>query len=427
MKVLFLNTFDNYGGAALACRRVFDAVRQDTTLQARMLVREATLNRAEIGGVAKSYWQKKTAFARFAAERLYFRQFEKDKSVRFAFSPANIGMNIARHPWVQEADILHLHWINFGFLSLKGLERLFNLGKPIVWTLHDMWTFTGGCHYTGTCTHFQASCGNCFFLKKPHNQDISAKILAKKVKTFRNIRLRLVTSSHWLGEEARKSSLIQENGLEVQTIPTPIQTEKYYPHPPDEVRRTLGLPQDKFLLLFGAMNVADKRKGFAYLKEALQILHSRHPQLKQSVELVIFGKGSKADFADLPYVTHYLSVLKGDTALAQAYSACHTFVLPSLEDNLPNTVQESLACGTPTIAFRTGGIPDMIDHQHNGWLAKYLSSEDLAQGILHFWELYQNNPPNYSTIRQNAREKVLHTFSEERVKDLYKVLYQRIL
>ena len=178
MKVLLLNTY-LHGGAATACLRLEKALHSEG-VSVRVMDAEMAGNR----------WP-------FYAERLSFLPFERDKSVRFSFSPANFGKNITKHPWVQEADVLHLHWVNQGFLSVEGIRELSSLGKPVVWTLHDMWTFTGGCHYSGSCTHFQSACGHCPYLAKPSAGDLSHRIWARKKASY-SPTLRFVTCSELL-------------------------------------------------------------------------------------------------------------------------------------------------------------------------------------------------------------------------------------
>jgi glycosyltransferase involved in cell wall biosynthesis len=436
LKVLLINTYDNYGGASLACVRLLKALNQ-CGVEAKLLVQVKNLPNAHISGTSQGWGGKKLALARFALERWQFSFYERDKSVRFAFSPAITGIDISQHPWVQEADVLHLHWINFGFLSLHSLQKLIALKKPIVWTLHDMWAFTGGCHYTGDCQNFHHSCGNCYMLHHPKPQDWSYQVFQKKFRLYHQSRIHFVTCSRWLGETARQSSLLKRSinspqAFAIQTIPNPIDTEIFAPLAKKAAQQALKLPQTQFLLLFGAMNIADKRKGLAYLQQALDFLAQQYSHLSSHIELVVFGKSQPEVLAKFPFKTHNLGFLSSDEALVQVYSAAHAFILPSLEDNLPNTVMEALACATPVVAFRTGGVPEMIDHQQNGYLADYQSSEDLAKGILWVYEQYSKSlitnhlADTYTQTCQNARQKVLTEFNEAVVGQKYFEVYQEI-
>ncbi len=418
MKITLINTYQSSGGAAVACQRLLQALRGHQT-DATLLVQRQSAPEPFVVPFAANAFQKKAAFARFAAERLYFRFFEKSKSVRFAFSPANVGIDISRHPAVRQADVLHLHWVHFGFLSIRSLEKLFALNKPIVWTLHDMWAFTGGCHYSGGCTNYLSHCGHCPFLKNPSDKDLSYRVFEKKKILFQKADVHFVACSQWLAGVAEQSELLK--GFPITAIPNPIDTQLYRPLDKRAVRRKLGLPPDKQLVLFGAMNTQDTRKGFVYLERALQLLHENNASLKDTIELVIFGKSDAETLARLPFRVRDYGSVKGDAALVDLYNACDAMVLPSLEDNLPNTVMEALACGTPTVAFRTGGLPELIEHQHNGYLADYRSAHDLAAGIE-----YVLDADNHGRLSENARASVVKRFSEGAVAAQYRTLYKSL-
>jgi glycosyltransferase involved in cell wall biosynthesis len=422
MKITLINTYQSSGGAAVACRRLFRALRKQHT-EATFLVQSQSENEPFTAAVAANAWQKKAAFARFTAERLYFWFFEKSRKFRFAFSPANVGTDISQHPAVGQADVLHLHWINFGFLSIGSLEKLVALKKPIVWTLHDMWAFTGGCHYSGGCTRYLSHCQHCPFLKNPSVNDLSYRVFEKKKILFQNANVRknlhFVACSQWLADVAKQSELLK--GFPITSIPNPIDTQVYRPLDKCEIRRRLGLSPDRKLILFGAMNTQDPRKGFVYLERALHWLHENNANLKDKAELVIFGKADPETLARLPFGVRDYGSVKGDEALADLYNACDVMVLPSLEDNLPNTVMEALACGTPAVAFRTGGLPELIEHQQNGYLAEYGSAEDLAVGIG-----YVLDENRHETLAVNARASVVRRFSEGVVAAQYRALYANL-
>ena len=401
MKVLLLNTY-THGGAAVACRRLENALREEGVF-VKLLHAGETGNR----------WP-------FYAERLSFLPFERDKSVRFSFSPANFGKNISKHPWVQEADVLHMHWVNQGFLSVEGIRDLIALGKPIVWTLHDMWAFTGGCHYSGTCNHFLQSCGNCPYLGKPSPADLSHRVWARKQKVY-SPTLRIVTCSEWLANVARSSSLLKE--MQISSIPNPIDTSVFQPVTNEQkrnfwLRKNLNPEIPK--LLFVAMNVGEERKGFRFLQEALQKLKAQHADLQ--LDIVVMGKAQEETLATLPYPVHALGMIRDQQELAQIYGASDVFVIPSLEDNLPNTVMESLACGTPVAGFDTGGIPEMVGHQQQGFIAQQGDSETLANGI--FWILRQ---ADISLLRRQSREKVASLYANEIVAKRYVRVYEEML
>lgn len=402
MNVLLLNTYA-HGGAGIACRRLQGAL-QESGLSAGLLTAEDLGNR----------WP-------FYAERLSFVPYERDKSVRFSFSPANFGKDLLRHPLVQKADVLHLHWINQGFLSLKTIGQLAALGKPLVWTLHDMWAFTGGCHYSRGCEGYKNACGNCPYLCRPGPHDLSHKIWSRKKKFFPP-GIRFVTCSEWLAGVARSSGLLHD--YEVRAIPNPVDTTTFKPlsQPErDDFRAQKGISRGAFVLLFVAMNVNETRKGFSFLSEALQYLRTQRTDLQ--LEIVVLGKSGPEALKTLPYPVHALGMVRDPETLARAYGAADVFVIPSLEDNLPNTVMESLACGTPVAGFKTGGIPEMAGHLQEGFIAPQGDAQGLANGI---YEVLKGKRP-LAEYRKAARRKVETHYSNEIVAARYLGLYQEVL
>jgi glycosyltransferase involved in cell wall biosynthesis len=307
-----------------------------------------------------------------------------------------------------------LHWINFGFLSLKSLEKLFALGKPIVWTLHDMWTFTGGCHYNRGCERYLTHCCYCPYLKKPGEYDIAFAQFEKKLSLYQNAPLTLISPSRWLDNLVRKAALT--NGKRSEAIPNCIDTNFFKPGNRAGARNALGLPADKKLLLFAGANTQDSRKGFTYFQEAM-----RSPGLA-GAEVMILGKGKAENFADMPVKAHFLGKISDANQMVQAYNAADLLIVPSLEDNLPNTIMEAMACGTPAVGFGTGGIPEMIGHLESGFIAQSKSAFSLSEGIQ--WVLKHNSD---GAISEKARTKVLEHYSEEAVARQYSQLYDSLL
>jgi glycosyltransferase involved in cell wall biosynthesis len=428
LKVLLLNTDDFTGGAAIACRRLLKALRANTDVDVQMLVQESKSGQEGVIQINNTWFAKKKAFLRFVAERLHFFFFEKSKEVRFLFNPAKFGMDITDIQIIKESDIVHLHWINFGFLSIDSLQKLFKTQKPVVWTLHDMWAFTGGCHHSGTCENYQKTCGNCEkFLKKPADDDLSNQIWQAKAKAFEGANLTVITCSQWLGNRAKQSSLFKN--IRVESIPNPIDVDVFYPIDKAKARQKFGLSEDKKYILFAAMRVDAVGKGFAYFAEAMNFISKQSGGVPLSVnqkdsseiEILIFGQAEASDFEALPFKVNILGRLSDLSTIAHAYSAASVFVIPSLEENLPNTIMESMACGTPAVGFDVGGIPEMIEHEKCGYLAKYKSAEDLAKGV--YWTLFESD---YQALAHNSRQKVLDNYSEKVVAEKYKRVYQSL-
>lgn len=411
--VLQLSTFHWEGGAGVAAARLHNALLK-TGGDSQLMVSKMSGPGERTTGVADSPWKEKIAWAHFVSERLQFLPYEIDATVRFAFSPALAGTDISEHPLVRQASIIHLHWINFGFLSLKTLEKLFALGKPVIWTLHDMWSFTGGCHYNRGCDHYLSHCRYCPYLRSPGEYDISFDQFEKKRSIYENTSLTLVSPSHWLDHQVKIAGLTR--GIPSLSIPNCIDTNFFKPTDTREARIALGLPPDKKLILFAGANTQDPRKGFVYFRQALAELDTI------DMEVMIFGKGRPEDFEQMPVKAHFLGKISDPQQMVNAYNAADMIIVPSLEDNLPNTIMEAMACGTPAVGFNTGGIPEMINHLDNGFVSVSRSAASIAEGIR--WVFEQNTA---NAISRKAREKVLKCYSEEVVANRYSQLYQTVL
>jgi glycosyltransferase involved in cell wall biosynthesis len=315
-----------------------------------------------------------------------------------------------------QPDIVQLSWVARGFVRPESLARY---GRPIVWMLHDMWPFTGGCHYDAGCGRFRESCGHCPVLASKDEIDLSRKVWTRKADSWRNLEITVVALSQWIGRCARDSSLFRDARIEV--IPNCIDTGFYFPCDRSKARRALGLPEDRQLLLAAADNIeSDPRKGFHHLLAALKRLPD---PVRQSVDLVVMGARAEVGNDSVPLKVHCLGYLDQDSQKAFAYSAADLLVAPSVQENLANTVMESLACGTPVVAFDIGGMPDMIRHRSTGYLARPADTDDLAIGI--DWVLSRLS--NSQEAAALARAHVLDQYSPSRVAGQYLSLYQSIL
>ena len=412
MKLLLVNTNDISGGAAIAAYRLLKGL-QKNGVQSQMLVQSKKSDDYSVIG-PHSKWQKNFGKLKPMLDNIPITFYKYRKKIMF--SPAITPDNISKKIQDINPDIVHLHWIALGFIKIETLAKI---SKPMIWTLHDMWAFTGGCHYDEECKKYIKNCGCCPTLNSNKEKDLSCKIWKRKKKAWENLDLTIVTPSSWLGECARESSLFCNTRVEV--IPNGIDLNRFKPIDKNIARDILCLPKDKKLILFGSLSaLSDKRKGFSLLKEALKKYFSKE---NKGIELIIFGSSKPRDEENLSFKTHYLGRLNDEISLALVYSAADVMIVPSMQDNLPNTVMESLACGTPVVAFNIGGIPDMIEHQKNSYLAIPFKTEDLAYGIK--WVLEDDG--RRKKLSENAREKVIKEFDIVKIAKRYEDLYEDVL
>jgi len=418
MKIVQVSNSDLNGGAAIAALRINKSLR-NIGVDSGMLVQQKLSNLSFVESIISRKIDRLLYHNRFFLDEVSIRTLALSKRGRFSFP--YWGVDILKNNSVQIADIINLHWINGGFLSLKSLSNLHKLHKPIVWTLHDMWAFTGGCHYNSDCNKFIEQCNNCPSLKFRSDADQSKKIFNRKEALYKNLNLTIVTCSNWLAKEAGKSKLLGDK--QIVTIPNPIDTNIYKPNDKESARKKFGFEPDKFLLLIGAMNLKEKRKGFSYLVEALKYIYESYKKFDQKIEILTFGKLDRKLGREIPYKIHQLGQIENGNQLIALYNSANLYIAPSLQDNLPNTVLESISCGTPVVAFKVGGMTDMITHNENGYLAELESYKDLANGIVKLL----SDSAILKEMRNNCRQKALNQFGESKVANQYLKLYQELL
>lgn len=416
MRILIVNTSERTGGAAIAAGRLTEALKSHG-IKAKMLVRDKQTDRIStvaLGGgwkqVRKFVWERVVIWinSHFRRERL------------FSVDIANTGNDITRLPEFKEADLIHLHWINQGMLSLKVIRKILASGKPVVWTMHDMWPCTGICHHARTCTAFHSECGACPMIYSQKRKDLSTRIFRQKQRLYASGGIHFVTCSHWLKGMAKQSALLVNQPVSV--IPNPISTTLFHPMKQTEARQKLALPTEGKLILFGSVKLTDKRKGIDYMVEACRLLAKQHPALKEQLALVAVGMHAAELQPLVPFKVHNMGYVREEHQLVEIYNAADLYVIPSLDENLPNTIMEAMACGTPCVGFPTGGIPEMIDHLKNGYLTKEHSAEQLAEGIYTLL-----TTPAYESLSHEAVAKVNACYSERSVANQYGQLYAKLL
>lgn len=416
MRVLLINTSERVGGAAIAASRLMESLKNNG-IKAKLLVRDKQTDQISVVSLNRSWMM----VWKFIWERIIIwkaNHFKKNNL--FAVDIANTGTDITSMPEFQQADIIHLHWINQGMLSLNNIEKILASGKPVVWTMHDMWPCTGICHHARECTHYQQGCHHCpYIYKGGSKKDLSTRIFRKKQNIYKGRHISFITCSQWLEGQAAKSALL--TGHSITSIPNPINTNLFKPRDKKEAREACMLPQNTKLILFGSVKITDKRKGIDYLVKACNLLVKKYPELSAQLGVVVFGKRSEELEELLPLKVYPLDYVSNEHQMVDIYNAVDLYVTPSLEENLPNTIMEAMACGTPCVGFNVGGIPEMIDHLHNGYVAEYKSAEDLANGI--HWVLTDSG---YKELSEEATRKAVSSYSENNIAKRYINVYNKI-
>lgn len=413
MKVTHINFDDSGGGAGIAAQRLHTGLKA-CGVDSRMAV-------AVKHGDSPLVHQQWSKFHQRIGQPIY-NVIEK-LPLRVLYSRPN-NPAYASFPWLptfrhqainaMRHDIAHLHWISDGFISPHALAHIH---PPAVWTIHDAWPFTGGCHYPGRCTQYTQQCGRCPQLMSHKRYDLSHLHWTLKRKAVERLRPVIVSPSRHYAQKARQSGLFR--GCHVEHIPNGIDTTAFSPVEKRLARNLLHLPQDVPLLLFSAMNTEDHRKGFDLLAQALQNIQNAQ---QFDLHCLVVG-ASHSGKQVLPYPSHYLGRLHDTIALTLAYSAADMFICPSREDNLPNTILESMACGTAVVAFDVGGIADMVAHGKTGYIAQAEDPMDLAEGIR---QLVVNSDHRQQQAA-TARRVVEQTFAIEAISQRYRNLYENIL
>jgi glycosyltransferase involved in cell wall biosynthesis len=408
MKIAMFSTYDISGGASRACVRLKHGLLLDKRADIRYFVKfKKEESKKTI--VLKSKEVLKDDLEGLI--NLYFRENRTNLSdTLFSFSFSDIIL-----PDLKPFDIINLHWIET-FISLENLYELVKLNKPIVWTLHDMKAFTGGCHYSSNCEKYINECNNCPQLTNDP-KELVTKVFQEKKEIFKNANITIVTPSIWLANEAKKSKIFKNKKIEV--IPYGLDTSIFFPRNPRKAKKMFGIDEETIVLSFGVIDHSEKRKGFKELLEAISLIENKIKNKK--ITALLFGTSTDTN---LPFKVIHIGHVNDDEKLSYLYSASDIFILPSLEDNLPNTILEALACGTPIIAFDTGGAKDIINDS-NGKIVPKGDIKKLSEEIYNLIcdkelrekkgktgaKLIQNN---YSLKHQaNAYLKLFHEIKEK--------------
>ena len=404
MKILHINQSDISGGAAIAGYRLHQGLLAQE-IDSKMLVGNVKTDSDRIATVPRK--------TRIENQLYRFTRYSGLNDINLFSS-----FDIPNYKFYQDADILNFHNLHTGYFNYLAISKLTKT-KPAIFTLHDMWSFTGHCAYSYDCDRWKIGCGRCPYpdIYPAIRRDSTSIEWKLKNWIYSKSNLTIITLSHWLTEQAKASMLSR---FPIHHIPNGIDTDAYQPLDRHLCKAVLGIPQNKKVLLFGADSLKDKRKGGDLLFNALQQL----PQsLKAEVLLLTFGNGSEAITAKLGIPTIGLGYISSDRLKSMAYSAADLFIFPTRADNLPLVLQESMACGTPMVSFDIGGVPDLVRPMVTGYLAKPEDAKDFCNGIVELLE----NEQLQQTMSVNCRTIALTDYSLELQAERYIKLYKEIL
>jgi glycosyltransferase involved in cell wall biosynthesis len=411
MQTLMINISDINGGASRAAYRLHKGLKA-IGLNSKMLVLKKNGDDPDIYGPETS-WQKAKVLLLLKLESIITKTFFTKG--RYIWSGSLFKGILSNKIRSFNADIIHLHWIP-GSLKINQIKKY---RKPIIWTLHDSWAFTGGCHIPYDCIKYQNSCGCCPQLGSRWDRDLSRWVWYRKNKFFQNLNLTIVAPSRWMAECAKNSSIFKDT--KVVVIPNGLDLKQFRPMNQLYAREILGFSKKKKFILFGAKNpVNDPQKGFNFLKPVFQELKQR--QSTQEIEIVIFGANKPENSTAFGFPTQYMGTLHDEISLATLYSAVDVMILPSYQEAFGQTASEAMGCGTPVVAFDTTGLKDIVDHKKNGYLATPFDTNDFAHGI----EFVLSAKAGMDEIRRLARKKVEEKFDIKKVVRMYQNLYDEV-
>ena len=409
MKVLHLAAGELSSGAARGAYWLHQALREIGVDSTILTNATETYGDDSVISLARSPLQRLKFAVTKRVGRAPVRAYRNRQ--RRIFNTGLDGIDFTRHPAYAAADLIHLHWIN-GLVRIGMLKKV---KRPVVWTLRDMWPFTGACHYAFDCERYTDACGRCPQLRSDHERDLTHYVLRHKQRSLPR-GIRVVGISRWISECAKESALFRD--CEVTTISNNVDVRAFAPLPKSEARQALGLDDGKRIVLVGAQDAASFYKGFDFFIEALTRLE------RDDLHVLLFG-GSVASVPDSVGVqSTHLGFLSDIDELRVAYSAADVFVAPSRMDAFGKTLVEAMACETPVVCFDATGPRDIVEHRVSGYKAEPFSASDLARGMR--WILEQPAEA-HAALCKNARERAERRFDSRVIARQYESLYSEAL
>lgn len=404
MRILIINISNFHGGASRAAARLHESMLDIGVDSIFYSLKGSQYVDRNYYVVYK--WEKGIYFLAKVFQKFLYRVFLKHKTNNFTYFSVDLRF-VKRAIKRFGPDIVHFHWTDDIFFNRKSLKHI---QVPILFSLHDLHVVTGGCHYPGECLGSIDGCNQCPLLKTKFRNVASKRV--KQFKSFSsNKNITLVGLSNWISLEA--NSTVASKNVSVVNLPNPIDVDFYKPN--QSKVDFLNVPRNKKVILYGAMSAdSDPRKGYFYLKDALKYLNN-----KSEIVLVCFGTKHKSKISLNGIETINIGYIDNDHTMVELYNLATVLVVPSLEENLSNTIMEGMSCGTPVVAFDIGGNSDMIIHGKTGYLAEERNAESLSNCLEKAME-------NSDELGQNARAYICSQFNRKEVAKRYKDYYSMI-
>lgn len=418
MKIVHLNTYDGNGGAGRAVLRLDKGLRL-LGIDSTIICLYQFNKQSGVEAISQTLLGKFRAIINILSERFLVRYWLKSNSVPFSLQRFGLSPNAIQV--IKEADIIHLHWINHGFLSPKEIGALRKLNKKVVWTTHDSNPITGGCHVRYNCTNFMRACGHCPVLKNAHTHDLSNRTWKLKKQAYEQLDFDFIAPSNWMAARVKEASLAA--GKNVHMISNALETDFFKPLDKFKCREEYGINQQALVVLAGYMpSKSDRHKGFPELIATIEQLAKHYPEYQDNLLLLFYGSdGQNFDF-EIPVKHRFLGRINQDEELVKLYSLSDAFLFTSLEETMGYTALESISCGTPVAAFRTSGVTDVVIHQENGFLAELNDTQSLADGLN--WILKN---PEQAKLSQSSRNWATTHFSLKVIAQKHIELYQSLI
>ena len=414
LTVAFLCRSDSLGGAAVVTKRLVEALRANGT-DARLVVVDKRSDDEYVHLATTSTLHRALPFYGERLEIALHNGFSRENL--FKGSTASAGIDLSSHPDIVAADVVVLSWVNQGMVSLDGIRKFAQMGKPIVWIMHDMWNITGFCHHSLDCDNYTRQCGSCKFLKGDNPKDLSQRKWLKKNTLYNDVPITFVAVSNWLAECARRSSLLGDKDVRVIPNAFPIDSFATTPSMPLD-----GIPSDKRIITMGAARLDDPIKGLDMAVSALNIVADNHSEIAADTLAVFFGAlRDESILQQLRFPYMWLGMINDSATVRQLYAHASVVISSSLFETLPGTLIEGQAAGALAVSFDRGGQADIIAHKQNGYLARFGDTDDFANGIV--WAL--QNPADRAFLHEQVRSRFAANAVAQQFESLFRELLNR--